>query len=110
MSAPKDDDWLDVLRGHCDASTQRKVAERLGYSTSVISQVLNGKYLGDLSAVRTKVEGVFMGLVVDCPVVGELPRDRCLDYQRREFAATNHLRVQLARACPGCRHFRGKGS
>ncbi|MBH1476278.1 helix-turn-helix transcriptional regulator [Stenotrophomonas forensis] len=109
MSNP-DNDWLEVLRAACKApnSSQRKVAERLGYSTSVINQVLSGKYNGDLKAVQTKVEGVFMGLSVNCPVVGDLPRNRCLEYQRRDFAATNHIRVQLARACPSCKHFRGK--
>ena len=109
MSNP-DNDWLEVLRAACKApnSSQRKVAERLGYSTSVINQVLSEKYNGDLKAVQTKVEGVFMGLSVNCPVVGDLPRNRCLEYQRRDFAATNHIRVQLARACPSCKHFRGK--
>ncbi|HZF97810.1 MAG TPA: helix-turn-helix transcriptional regulator, partial [Pseudoxanthomonas sp.] len=71
MSNP-DNDWLEVLRAHCKQSSQRKVAERIGYSTSVINQVLLGKYNGDLRAVQTKVEGVFMGLSVNCPVVGEL--------------------------------------
>ncbi|HMM24256.1 MAG TPA: helix-turn-helix transcriptional regulator, partial [Pseudoxanthomonas mexicana] len=77
MSNP-DHDWVEVLRAHCAQTSQRKVAERLSYSTSVINQVLNGKYNGDLKAVQTKVEGVFMGLSVNCPVVGDLPRDRCL--------------------------------
>ncbi len=100
--------WQDVLRAACVASSQSKVAERLGYSTSVVSQVLNGKYNGDVKAVQTKVEGVLMGKTVDCPVVGELPRNRCLEYQRQAFAATNHLRVQLARACVTCTHNHSK--
>jgi len=105
---PSDSNWLEVLRAACAApnSSQRKVAERLGYSTSVISQVLGGKYPGDIKAVQAKVEGVFMGATVDCPVVGELPRNRCLEYQRQAFAATNHLRVQLSRTCPECQHNR----
>ena len=108
---PPDSDWLEVLRAACATpnSSQRKVAERLGYSTSVISQVLGGKYAGDIKAVKAKVEGVFMGATVECPVVGELPRNRCLEYQGRQFAATNHLRVQLSRSCPDCRHNRHRG-
>ncbi|KAF1692732.1 transcriptional regulator [Pseudoxanthomonas jiangsuensis] len=107
MTIPESD-WLEVLRAACAApnSSQRKVAERLGYSTSVISQVLGGKYAGDLKAVQAKVEGAFMGVTVNCPVVGELPRNRCLEYQRQAFAATNHLRVQLSRSCPECKHNR----
>ena len=105
--SPADNDWLEVLRAHCKTASQRKVAERLGYSTSVINQVLGGKYNGDLKAVQTKVEGVFMGLSVNCPVVGDLPRNRCLDYQRQGFSATNPMRVRLAQACPSCPNRRG---
>lgn len=106
----QDTQWLDVLRAACRApnSSQRLVSERLGYSCSVISQALAGKYRGDLKALRTKVEGVLMGLSVECPVVGDLPRNRCLDYQRQAFAATNHLRVQLSRSCPTCPHNRSR--
>ncbi len=102
-------DWISALRAACTArgSSQRKVAAELGYSTSVINQVLSGKYNGDWNAVQTKVEGLLLGISVECPVVGELPRNRCLDYQRRGFAATNHIRVRLARACPTCPHRRG---
>lgn len=105
-----DPDWLDTLRAACTAASQRKVAERIGYSTSVVNQVLSGKYAGDIDAVKAKVEGVYMGVTVECPVIGELPRNRCLEYQRQGFAATNHLRVQLARTCPTCKHYRGRAT
>jgi len=100
-------DWLDVLRAACKARKQGPVATDIGYSTTVVSQVLSGTYKGDLKAVQQKVEGALMGLTVECPVVGELPRNRCLEYQRQSFAATNHLRVQFSRACPGCPNRRG---
>ena len=102
-------DWLDVLRSACKARSQRAVAADIGYSTAVVSQVLSGSYKGDLRAVRQKVEGALMGLTVDCPVVGDLQRNRCLEYQRQPFAATNHLRVQFSRACPTCPNRRGGG-
>ena len=79
----------------------------IGYSGTVVSQVLSGKYQGDLQAVRQKVEGALMGLSVGCPVMGEIPRNRCLDYQRQGFAATNPMRVRLAQACPTCPNRRG---
>lgn len=94
--------WLQILAENCKAQTQAKVAERLGYSAAVINQVLKGTYKGDVARVQKAVEGALMGLTVECPVIGELPRDRCLDYQRAPFAATNHLRVQFMRACPNC--------
>ena len=100
-------DWLDVLRSACRAQTQRAIADRIGYSTAVVSQVLSGNYKGDTRAVQQKVEGALMGLTVACPVIGDLPRNRCLEYQRQPFAATNHMRVQFSRKCPTCRNRRG---
>lgn len=100
-------DWMTVLREHRDEHGNGPTASRIGYSPSVVSQVLGGKYLGDMSAVQKAVEGGLMGLTVECPVIGELARNVCLEYQRRPFAATNHLRVQLSRACPTCKHRRG---
>lgn len=107
MSSHDDTAWLDELRTFNTAHGGKKTAEVIGYSRAVVSQVLAGKYAGDLSAVKQKVEGALMGLSVDCPVVGELPRNRCLDYQRRSFGATNPMRVRLAQACPACPNRRG---
>ena len=100
-------DWIDVLRRYRVANGGKRTAEVIGYSTAVVSQVLTGNYKGDLTAVRQKVEGALMGITVDCPVVGDLPRNRCLEYQRQPFAATNHIRVQLFNACPKCPNRRG---
>ncbi|UPG86999.1 hypothetical protein L2Y94_06490 [Luteibacter aegosomatis] len=100
-------DWITVLREACKASTQVAIARQISYSPTVVNQVLKGNYGGDLNAVQKAVEGALMGLMVECPVIGELPRNRCLEYQRRGFAATNPMRVQLASACPDCSHRRG---
>lgn len=103
----EDSAWLDVLRQHRSAHGGKASAEAIGYSATVVSQVLTGNYKGDLKAVRQKVEGALMGAVVDCPVIGELPRNRCLEYQRLPFAATNPNRVRFASACPTCPNRRG---
>ncbi len=100
-------DWLTVLREQCDRTSQAKVAKTLGYSPAVVNQVLKGTYKGDLSRVQRAVEGALMGMTVDCPVVGDLPRNRCLEFQRRGFAATNPMRVQLSISCPTCPNRRG---
>lgn len=101
----KHEDWIDVLRREVKKSgSQARVGERIGYSSSVINQVLKGSYTGNIEKVKAKVEGAYMGAVVDCPVVGEIPRDRCIEHQGRKFAATNPMRVQLHRACPHCEH------
>ena len=99
--------WLEVLRQHRDTHGGKKTGDAVGYSSTVISQVLSGKYPGDLKAVQQKVEGALMGAMVDCPVIGDLPRNRCLEYQRQPFAATNPNRVRFASACPKCPNRRG---
>lgn len=104
MTAP---DWIAALRTECARSTQAAVARRLGYSPTVVNQALRGGYAGDVERLREVVEGALMGRTVDCPVIGDLPRDRCLDHQIRPFAATNPLRTALYRACrSGCPHSR----
>lgn len=97
--------WVETLRNEvAKAGSQEKAGKRIGYSAAVVNQVLKGTYSGDIEKVKAKVEGAFMGAVVDCPVIGEIPRNRCIDHQGKKFAATNPMRVQLHRACPGCAH------
>lgn len=97
--------WLDVLRAECERTSLAATAKLIGMSTSTISQVLNGKYLGRLDNVKARVEGALMAKTVDCPVLGTLPRHECLDHQKRKFAASNSQRVRLWRACrEGCPH------
>lgn len=98
-------DWMEVLRAECERTTLATVAKLIGMSTTTISQVLNGKYLGRVDNVKARVEGALMAATVDCPVLGTLPRHECLDHQKRKFAASNSQRVRLWRACrAGCPH------
>ena len=99
--------WRKRLADECRRRSQAAVAELLGYSPTVVNQVLSGSYRGDLTAVRRAVEGAFMGAHVECPVLGEIADNRCISEQRRAFAATNPQRVQLFKACRnGCVHSR----
>lgn len=100
--ARSEKNWLTVLHDECKKRNQRVVATELGYSQSVINQVLKGTYGGDNDKVRAKVEGLYMGATVMCPVVGAIPRNRCIEQQGRPFAATNPMRVQMYRTCPTC--------
>jgi hypothetical protein len=97
-------DWIEALRQEAKRTSQTKAGNRIGYSGATVNQVLKGTYKGDLKRVEEAVRGALMGATVDCPVAGEIPRNRCIDYQRRSgtFAATNPMRVQLHRACPQC--------
>lgn len=96
--------WIEMLKKACEASSQKAVAAKVGYSPATISQVLSGTYRGDLSRVQAAVEGALMRATVDCPVIGELPRQRCIEHQRAPFAPTNPMRVQLYAACKTCPH------
>lgn len=101
-------DWKETLRDACAASSQKKVADRLGVSATVVNQVLHDKYPGNLNRVKGLVEFVLTrGAAVQCPVLGEIGNEECLAYQRQPFAATNAQRVRLFRACRnGCPHSR----
>ncbi|MCK9468175.1 MAG: hypothetical protein M0Q49_02055 [Porticoccaceae bacterium] len=99
--------WVRLLAEQCALRSQKKVAEEMGYSTTVINQVLGNKYPGDLEAVETAFNGAFLSANVNCPVLGELAAHRCLENQRRKYAATNAIRVRLFKACHGgCPHSR----
>lgn len=97
--------WIEILREATDKLGQVEVAKRIGYNRSVVSQVLNGKYPGDIDKVRERVEGALMGRTVDCPVLGDITIDVCIDHQSRKLSVTNPMRVQMYRACrDNCPH------
>jgi transcriptional regulator with XRE-family HTH domain len=100
---PQEPEWLAALRRACKESPQAAVARRLGVSPATISQVLKGTYRADLSGIEQRVRGALFGETVDCPILGDIKRNVCLDWQDKPFAATNELRVMLYRACrDGC--------
>ncbi|WP_298437962.1 hypothetical protein [Geobacter sp.] len=95
-------DQLELLRQKCVELSQARVAAAIGYSPSAVNQALRGTYKGDLSNMLGKVSEVFGNETVSCPILGEIPLAKCAYHRRREFAATNPLRVQLWRACRQC--------
>lgn len=100
-------DWVLVLAEEASRSSGIAVAQRLGYSPAVITQVIYSTYTGNLGGVEQKVRGAYMGAVVMCPVLDEIGRDRCLKEQKKKFAVTSAVRTKLFRACrSGCPHSR----
>ena len=103
-------DWITVLRTECHRTSQSRVANQLrqtdGFpSPTVINQIIKGKYPGRTDRLQALVEGKFMAGTVQCPVMGAIPSDQCIEYQGRKFAATNPTRVRLYQACrSGCQH------
>lgn len=103
-------DWVEVLAAEAMRTTGAATAKRIGYSGAVVSQVLRRSYPGDLAAVEERVRGAFMGATVECPVVGEIGRDRCLHEQEMPRTGASAMRMRLFHACrSGCPHSRLKG-
>ncbi len=95
--------WLMELQRQCKTKPQTKVARELGYSAAVINQVLKGAYKGNLKNVADAVCSVYLGETVICPVMGELEKHRCKQFQKDTFSATNPIRIRRYRACrSGC--------
>lgn len=92
-------DWVRVMAEQIDISSQRAVANKINYSTSVISQALKGSYPGNVERVEKAVLGAYAGATVDCPVLGEVEQQECLRWQREPFSSSNSTRVRLYRAC-----------
>lgn len=94
--------WIQVLRQHRTQKGAKTVGEEIGYSQTVVSQVLNNKYPGVLAKVEKAVRGAYLGETVNCPVLGELAANRCLEEQKKPYRGTNRQAVQLYRACCRC--------
>ncbi|MES0879674.1 transcriptional regulator [Roseibium sp. SCP14] len=103
-------DWVAELAHMATVKGLNNVAERLGYSSAVVSQTISNKYRGNLSKVEDRVRGALMGEKVACPVAGLIGRDKCLDNQALPRAITNSVRTRLYRACRNsCPYSRLKG-
>ena len=98
-------DWIVILAQACDDRSQSAVARQVGYSASVISQVINATYRGDLSRVEEAVRASLMAETLDCPAMGmSIPLAACLEHQRHAKAGnrSNAFRARMATACKGC--------
>lgn len=101
-------DWIEELARLADAEGLGGAEKRIQYSRSALSTVINGKYPGDLGRVEAMVRGALMAEVVECPILGEIGRDRCLTEQKEPFRATSRHRAQLFHACKTCPNARRK--
>lgn len=97
--------WVLALARDCDAGSDGASARRLGYSQTVISQVLNNRYGAGLVRVEERVRALLMNDTCRCPVSGEIPLSTCLGNQSRPFSAANPTAARLHGACrSGCPH------
>lgn len=97
-------DWVIALAEACAASSQNRVAARLGRSAALVSNVLAARYTGDMAAVEERVRGVLMAATVECPALGTIGADACQDWRARsrQFVPSNMQRVTMFRACKRC--------
>lgn len=98
-------DWVVALAAACDQmGGHAAVARACGLSRATVSMLCRNAYPRDARSVEAKVRGVLLEVTVDCPVLGELRRDRCVAHQNRRLQdlGASPLNVQLYRACQGC--------
>ncbi len=102
-------DWVEALALECDRVGQRGAALIIGYSASAVNMVLQNKYgrdgksaRGDSAAVELAVRGTILKQDVSCPILGDIPADRCKDNQQAPWAPHNPQRIALYRACRSC--------
>jgi|GEM_PF-605827 len=87
-----------------ELGTQTKAARKLGYSNTVVSQVLGQKYEGSYPEVYARVRASFMREAVTCPALGPITGAECATNQRVIDPLTVQ-QVRVYRACrEGCPH------
>lgn len=97
-------DWVLRLAEECQATSQRRAAQKIGRSDAAVSGVLRNSYAGSLTAMEELVRGALMAVTVDCPALGSIPTNTCAAWRAkaRAFSGHNRLRVQMFHACKGC--------
>jgi len=100
--------WVEALATACDQTSQRRVAERIGYSSATVSLVVKATYTGDLTAVERAVNASILNAHVECPVAGNIPLADCIANQKPASRFTNQRQIQFLRTCPTCPQRGGK--
>lgn len=97
-------DWIEALAVECGASSQSRVAARMGCSAAVISTVLRRKYPANMAGIEERFRGAIQDVRVECPALGPIPANLCQDWRRkaRTFASGNPLRIRMFQACSHC--------
>lgn len=97
-------DWIVALVEACDAASQARVAKRIGYAGTVISQVIRNKYPGAMGRVEERVRAIYLGGEITCPALGAIGTADCLGWrdQSRTLKSSSPLTVRMFRACRGC--------
>lgn len=96
--------WKKVLTEQAREHGQEAIGKELGVSKTVISQLINNKYPGDLERMQKLVEGAYLNRTVMCPILGEIPLHQC-DKHQGNTSTSNPIKLRLYRVCrSGCPH------
>jgi DNA-binding transcriptional regulator YdaS (Cro superfamily) len=81
-----------------------KVAGELGCSSSLVSQLVSGKYPKSAGPKwATLIIEKYGRETVNCPVIGEISLERCRIERERPYSMANPTRGDLSRTCPTCK-------
>lgn len=93
--------WFEILKREIAASSQRKVAEKLGYSITAINLIANGKYQGGTGKVAERVMQVYTQL--ECPFNGQtITLQDCREQAHAAAPTHNPMKMQHWKACLKC--------
>ena len=97
-------EWVAALVQACDNTSQNKVADRLGVSSSTVSQTIRNIYPGRTETVAERVRAIFMNDEIVCPALGEMTSEACLNWRDRSksLASASPIRVRMFNACRRC--------
>lgn len=98
-------DWVDLLARSCDASSQRRVADRLGKSNGYVNRLVSATYAGDLTEAEKLVRANLDTARIACPAFSaSITQRQCLDYRRGTRARHPGLRRHIEGICRECIH------
>lgn len=101
-------EWIAALFDFASKHGYRAAGDQIGYSPSVVSLVLAGRYPGRLDRVENAARKVLIDGIRACPVLGQIAAGTCRRYRSSEPPTTSPLALATWRACRnGCPHFKG---
>ncbi|WP_333822822.1 transcriptional regulator [Pinisolibacter sp.] len=101
------DDLRDFVQAIAESASRiglKATGQILGYSQSVISQVISNTYAkGNLDRVERAARAHLLGETVQCPGYARIiGADRCRDQQKRPFSSSSPMAARLHEACRTC--------
>jgi len=101
-------DWVLALARECDRTNQTAAGARCGVNGSAVNGLLRNRYAASTHRMEQRIRGALLGATIECPALGELPRDQCQTWQTKaeRFVDTSSQRARMYRACRACPHGR----